>query len=118
MVAMPWWAWVIIWSLLVIALLAVVAVSAWILFRKGLGVLDALAQLAGTTAVLEAEERALTPPQRAILGDLRRIREREDARRFGRAERRRLRHERRLARARRITNVDATRVEWPADWHR
>ena len=115
--ALPWWAWLVIWSLLVIALLAVLAVSAWILFRKGIGVLDATAQLADTTAVLEAQERALTPPQRAILADLRSIRDRESARRFHRAERRRMRHERRLARARRITTLDASRQVWPADWY-
>ena len=115
--ALPWWSWLIIWSLLVIALLAVLAVSAWILFRKGIGVLDAAAQLADTTAVLEAEERALTPPQRAILADLRAIRNREAARRFRRAERRRVRHEHRLVRARRITSVDASRQRWPADWY-
>lgn len=116
--ALPWWAWLVIWSLLVIALLAVLAVSAWILFRKGIGVLDATAQLAETTAVLEAEERALTPPQRAILADLRSIRDRESARRFHRAERRQRRLERRLARARQITRLDASRQTWPADWYR
>ena len=116
-VVIAWWGWLVIWSALVLALLVMLGAFAWVLFRKGLGVLDAVGELAESTAVLEAEERALTPPQRAILADLRDIRAREAARRFRRAERRRLRLDRRLARARRITTLDASRHPWPADWY-
>lgn len=113
----PWWGWLTIWSVLVLGLLVMLGVFAWVLFRKGLGVLDAVSQLAESAAVLDVEEQALTAPQRAILADLRDIRARENARRFRRAERRRLRWERRLARARRITTLDASRHPWPADWY-
>lgn len=113
---MAWWAWVIIWSILALALVGVLAGGAWLLFRKGLRVLDALADLAETASIDDLPERALTAPERAILGDLRLIHQREAARRFRRAERRRLRHERRLARARRLISVDALAVSWPSDW--
>jgi hypothetical protein len=112
-----WWGWLAVWSVLVLSLVVMLGVFAWVLFRKGLGVLDAVAQLADSSAVLDAEERALTPPQRAILADLRDIRAREAARRFRRAERRRQRLDRRLARARRITTLDASRHPWPTDWY-
>lgn len=116
-VEIAWWAWLTIWGGLVLVLLIMLGAFAWVLFRKGLGVLDAVAQLADSAAVLDAEERALTPPQRAILADLRDIRAREAARRFRRAERRRQRLDRRLARARRITTLDASRHPWPAEWY-
>jgi biopolymer transport protein ExbB/TolQ len=114
----PWWAWLLIWIGLVLALLMMLAVGAWRLFRKGMDVLDAVAELAETTAVLEVDDSGLPKQQRAVLADLRDIHRREDARRAHRAERRRLRHERRMARARRITRVDATTVRWPDDWYR
>jgi hypothetical protein len=113
-----WWGWLTLWSALVLGLLVMLGAFAWVLFRKGLGVLDAVAHLADSAAVLDAEERALTPPQRAILADLRDIRAREAARRFRRAERRRQRLDRRLARARHITTLDASRHPWPTDWYR
>lgn len=116
-VGLPWWVWVVLWVALVLALLLMLGLSAWALVRKGLGVLDAAGTLADSTLVLDAEERALTPPQRAILADLRDIRQREAARRLRRAERRRLRRDRRLARARRIVSLDASRHPWPAAWY-
>lgn len=117
-VVIQWWGWVLIWGALVLALLVVLAVGVWRLFRKGMGVLDAVAELAETTAVLELDDSPLPRQQRAVLADLRDIHRREDARRAHRAERRRLRHERRMARARRITRLDASRVRWPDAWYR
>lgn len=113
-----WWAWLVIWSALVLALLVMLGLSAWWLFRKGIGVLDAIGELADATAVLEVDDPVLPRQQLAVLADARDIRRREAARRFHRAERRRLRHERRMARARRITSLDASTVRWPDDWYR
>jgi hypothetical protein len=117
-VEIPWWGWLLIWVGLVLALLAMLAAGAWLLFRKGMGVLDAVAELADATAVLEVDDLVLPKQQRAVLAELRDIHRREDARRAHRAERRRLRHERRMTRARRITQLDATTVRWPDDWYR
>jgi hypothetical protein len=114
----PWWVWLLIWTGLVLALLIMLAVSAWWLFRTELGVLDAVGELADAAGVLEVDDPVLPRQQLAVLADAREIRRREEARRFHRAERRRLRHERRMARARRITTLDATTVRWPDDWYR
>ncbi len=112
-----WWGWLLIWTGLVLTLLVVLGLMAWWLFRKSLVLLDDLATLAETTAALEADEAELVPPRLAVLTPAIEIRAREEARQFHRRERRRRRIEARLARARRITRVDATQVEWPADWY-
>lgn len=111
-----WWGWLLIWSGLVVAVLVMLALLGWWLFRKSLVLLDDLASLAETTAALEGEEAELVPPRLAILTPANEIRAREEARQFHRRERRRRRVEARLARARRITRVDATTVAWPDDW--
>lgn len=113
---MPWWSWLIIWTALVLALLAMLGLSAWWLFRKFLVLTENLGDLAGTLEVLDVEAAEPVRAQLAILADLRDIRAREDARRFRRATRRRERHERRMARARRITRLDASQQQWPAAW--
>ncbi len=68
--------------------------SAWWLSRKGIGVLDALGELADATGVLEVDDPVLPKQHVAVLAAARDIHRREEARRFHRAERRRLRHER------------------------
>ncbi len=112
-----WWGWLLIWSGLVLALLVMLGLFAWWLFRKSLVLLDDLAELADTTAALEGEDAELVRPRLAVLTPAADIRAREEARQFHRRERRRRRVEARLARARRIIRVDATQVEWPAEWY-
>ncbi|MBN9241052.1 MAG: hypothetical protein BGO97_15170 [Micrococcales bacterium 70-64] len=114
-----WWGWILIWSGLVIALLAMLALFAWWLFRKAMRVLDDLGELADSTEVFDRVDESELPKQTlAVLADLREVRAREDARRAHRARRRSERHRRRLERARRITSVDASKTRWPADWYR
>ena len=115
---MTWWAWLLIWTGLVLALLAVLALGAWWLFRKAMTVLDDLADLAETSEILGVDEAELPAPTIAVLADLRDIHAREEARKAHRSRRRNDRHRRRLARARAITAVDASTVRWPADWYR
>lgn len=115
---MTWWAWVLIWAGLVLALLVMLALFAWWLFRKAMRLFDDAADLADTAGVLEIDDVELPRQQIAVLSSMRDIRHREDARRAHRAERRRLRRERRMTRARHITMVDASTVEWPSDWTR
>jgi hypothetical protein len=112
-----WWGWIAIWGGLVLALVAMLVLFAWWLFRKAMVVLDDLADLSDVTSVLDGVDDA--PPARArpaVLDDLATVR----AARKGRVERRHARradrHDRRMARARRITSVDASREQWPPDW--
>jgi len=115
---MTWWSWIIIWVGLALALVAVLGFSAWWLFRKSLGLLDELGELAGRLEVLAVDDIEHVRPAIAVLQGASVIRAREDARRFHRRERRRLRHDARIARARRITSVDTAATQWPADWYR
>ena len=114
----PWWGWIAIWGGLVLALVAMLALFAWWLFRKGMVVLDNIDDLYDVTAKLdEADE---TPPKRgrpAVLNDLRDVRAARAARVARRNSRRADRYDRRMARAKRITTVDASTVRWPSDWY-
>ena len=114
---MAWWVWLVIWVALGLALLAVLGLSAWWLFRKFVVLTSDLADLAETLVVLEPDDVGIARPQLAVLADIRDIRAREEARRFHRTTRRRERHDRRIARARRITSVDASTQQWPSDWY-
>jgi hypothetical protein len=113
---MPWWAWLLIWTGLVLALVVMLGLFAWWLFRKFLTLTDDLADLAERSALLEVDDPVLVKPEIAVLAQVRDIREREAARRAHRADQRRQRDERRMARARRITGPGAAQREWPADW--
>lgn len=113
-----WWGWVLLWAGLVIALIGMLAGLAWWLFRKSLVLLEDLGSLAERATLLEVEEQALVRPVPAVLVSAAEVARREDERRRHRAERRTTRHRARLERARRITRLDPTTVEWPEDWRR
>lgn len=51
---MPWWSWVIIWSLLVLGLLGMLAWFAVVLFKKLMRTMRALAELGDQLAALDA----------------------------------------------------------------
>lgn len=112
-----WWGWVLIWGALVVALLVMLVLSAWWLFRKFLRLLDDVADLADRSALLDVADPERVRPQLAVLAEVSAVRQRWDAARFAVRERRRIRRQSRLDRARRITAVDATRTSWPADWY-
>jgi hypothetical protein len=111
-----WWVWLIVWVVLGLGLLALLGLSAWWLFRKFLVLTGDLADLAETLVVLEPDDAGIARPELAVLADVRDIRAREEARRFHRSTRKRERHDSRIARARRITAVDAAMQQWPSDW--
>jgi hypothetical protein len=117
-VEMPWWSWLLIWGGLVLALLALLAVFAWLLFRKFLVLTDELGALAEKTAILgTADTEAVLPRHElAVFADFREVRARREQHVRRAREARRLRRLRRLERARAITSVDPTTVGWPADW--
>lgn len=112
-----WWGWVLVWAGLVLALIVMLGLFAWWLFRKFIVLMDEVAALADAGAVLEVGDAELVRPQLAVLATVRDIRNRENARRAHRAERRRLRWEARLARGRRITTTDASTAQWPKHWY-
>lgn len=116
---MPWWSWLLIWSGLVLALLAMLALFAVALFRKAVAVADALADTAETMQLLqnantEAEEHEAEEQRSelAILSPFFHVVERRELVRSQSLERRAIRHEARLERARRLTRVDANSREW------
>ena len=115
-VEIAWWGWLLIWTGLVLAMLVMLGLFAWWLFRKSLRLLDDVSDLVGASTMLELHEPVLARHQIAVLADIRDIREREYARRAHRAARRRQLQERRIGRARRITGVDAALGPWPQDW--
>jgi len=75
----PLWGWLVIWTCLALALLAVLAVSVVRLFRKGLSLLDEFEGVAAKTVLLEraadsVEERRTELAIRAGAESLRRSR--------------------------------------------
>ncbi len=101
---------------LAVALLAMLALSAWVPFRKAMKVMDALGELADRGSLLEGGATEHVAPDIAVLAAAGDIHAREEARRTHRAELARARHDQRILRARRITSVQATQRDWPADW--
>lgn len=112
-----WWVWVLVWTALALGLLVMLALLAWWLFRKAMVLLDDVSALADRAAILEFAEVELSRPAIAVLTSARDIRDREEARKAHRIERRRLRFERRMTRARRITKADPRLLELPTEWY-
>ena len=120
---MTWWAWIVLWSGLVLGLLAMLGVSAWLLFRKFITLMHDLSDLADSGTRDKPFEPEVTVAPIAVLADLRDIHERESARRQHRLDRRRHDHDARIARAKAITQLDprataalvaAVRERWSA----
>lgn len=102
----PGWAWPVIWIGLVVALLVMLGSFAWLLFRKAMTVMDALGELADRGSVFDWEESEHVRPAIAVLAAARDIRDREEARKRHRLDRRETRLNLRLERARSITALD------------
>jgi len=107
---MPWWSWILIWGGLVLALLAMLALLSWWLFRKAVGVMEELGQLAEKTEALGrmSEQLAEDEPgfEPAVLRDRTLVSAEHHALVQERAERRFVRREKRLARGRMLTRAD------------
>ena len=109
-----WWGWVLIWAGLVLALLAVVALFAWRLFRRFLAVLDDFFVLTEKTAILDGVDQSGEPrPLNAVLDDPEAVRSRTRARMQRRADRRYSRRQARIQRAKMITTARIDLKEWP-----
>jgi len=109
-----WWGWVLIWTGLVLALLAMVALFAWRLFRRFLALLDDFFALTEKAAVLDGVTTADdTRPLNAILEDPAVVRARVAARMSRRADRKLVRRKARILRAKMITTARIDLKEWP-----
>ena len=111
---MPWWSWLIIWTSLVIALIAVLVVAAWRLFRKAVAVFDELGTLAAQAELLDVAVTTFDEQQAetAILQKLSDVQARRRRVRDAAAARRDARRSSRLARGRALTRFDANSRQW------
>jgi type II secretory pathway component PulJ len=108
---MPWWSWILIWGGLVLALLAMLALMAWWLFRKAVGVMEELGQLAEKTELLsrmsdELADADAAPFVPAVLLDRAGLAAQRSAYELAREQRRRARREKRITRARLLIRAD------------
>ncbi|EAR24091.1 hypothetical protein A20C1_02464 [marine actinobacterium PHSC20C1] len=97
-------------------LLIVVAVIAFLLFRKAVALMHDLSELVDKTAELDIDSDSLSKPQIAVLAEMSEIRARHEDHKNRRGEVKLARHERRISRAKRITKRDASATEWPEGW--
>lgn len=111
---MPWWSWLVIWTGLLLALVAVLVVAAWRLFRKAVSVFDALGTLAQKAEVLEGAVTEFESQQGdlAILQSLFDVRARRRDVRAAAVLRREARHTARLHRGRALIRFDANSRRW------
>ncbi|WP_210481615.1 hypothetical protein [Naasia sp. SYSU D00948] len=112
---MPWWSWVLIWTLLVLALLGMLAFFAWWLFKKAMVAMDALGELAGKLELLDAASEEVSPYHftPAVLRDRAEVREAHRLLAELRADRKRERRERRLARGKLLVTADLRKRTFP-----
>ncbi|WP_108251798.1 hypothetical protein [Planctomonas deserti] len=108
---MPWWSWILIWGGLVLALLAMLALMAWWLFRKAVAVMDELGRLAEKTEALSRMSATLAGDDTAdfvpaVLRERREVVAAHSARARERQERRLMRRENRILRGRMLTRAD------------
>ena len=111
---MPWWSWLVIWTCLVIALIVVLVVAAWRLFRKAVAVFDELGTLAAQAELLDVAVTTFDEQQAdiAILQKLSDVQARRRRVRDAVAARRDARRSSRLARGRALTRFDANSRQW------
>lgn len=109
---MPWWSWLVIWVVLVLALLGMLALLGYRLFVKAMGTMRALGELAEKTEVLstrfddDAGEPVFRP---AALGPAREYAQRWEDRRARSATIRHTRREERVRRGKLLVSADPSR---------
>lgn len=116
--AIPWWGWTLIWTGLVVALLATLVLLGWRIFKKGMRLAEELDGLAALADRLDAGEAELPRQPIAVLVEAADVSRREDERRAHRLARKTARHDERMARAERIARVDVSTTQWPPTWYR
>lgn len=118
---MPWWSWVLIWTGLVVLLLAVLIVGALYLWRKlraATAELERLSELESEFADLVAQRvPEYTPRRLALLRDRDEVRAERELAVEAADDRRSARRERKLARARALTHADPMQYAHLAELH-
>ena len=109
-----WWGWLAIWTGLVIALIAMIALFAWRLVRRFFGVLEDFFTLTDKLSILDGIEGSDGErPLNAVLEESAVVRERFAQRMRHRADRKAARRQARIQRAKMITTADINLKEWP-----
>lgn len=105
---MPWWSWLIIWGVLVVALLALLVWQGIRLFRKFMAAVQALGELAEKASVLEQRVENLGERrfQAAAFQSAARLSWERRQQAAGRADRRQAHRDARVQRGRLITKAD------------
>ena len=110
----PWWGWLLIWTGLVIALIAMVALFAWRLVRRFFRVLEDFFGLTDKLSILDgvaAETEAR--PMNAILREGDEVRATTGARMARRADLKHARRQARIQRGKMLTTATIDMKEWP-----
>lgn len=119
---MPWWSWLIIWSLLVAALIAVLVVGAIHLFRKMTAVVDELehasSEIERVAEALEDTAEPYVPRANAIVRGRTEVAIEHDEVASARNLRRSRRRAAKLARARALIAADPTRYAHLTEYQR
>jgi hypothetical protein len=110
-----WWGWLLIWTGLVLLLLATLAFFVWRLVKRFFVLLDDADTLLQKTSMLDdavaIDDRR---PLNAVLEESAAVRARFAARMERRSNRRHARRKARIERAKMITTADIEMKEWPS----
>ena len=109
-----WWGWLLIWTGLVLALLAVVGLLGWRLVKRFLALLSDFFALTEKVAILDGVSTDAEPrPVNAILRDGDEVRATSRARFSRRADRKHARRQARIQRGKMLTTATIDLKEWP-----
>ena len=109
-----WWGWLLIWTGLVLALIAVVALLGWRLVKRFLALLDDFFALTEKIAILDGVATdGEARPMNAILRDGDEVRATSGARFARRADRKHARRQARIQRGKMLTTATIDLKEWP-----
>ncbi|GAA1444292.1 hypothetical protein [Leifsonia poae] len=107
---MPWWSWIVIWVVLVLALLGMLAFFAVRLFRKLMAAAAEVSALADKAQILSqrAEELREAPFRAAVFQDAEELREAREQAIAERSVARQARRDARVRRGKLLVNADPT----------
>ena len=105
---MPWWSWVVIWGVLVLAFLGMLVWFGFQLFRKIVATLDDLGKLAGKAELLERRSDDLREERfhPAVLADASALRQERDQDLADRERRRQARRDSLVKRGKLLVKAD------------
>lgn len=112
---MPWWSWVIIWVVLVLALLGMLAWLGYRLFVKLMAAFNALGELTDKADALSrrfGDDETEPPLHPAVLGPVREYAQSWEERRARNATIRHTRREARIRRGKLLVSADPSRYSY------